>query len=101
VVLILLAVLLLLAVAVKAATARDSSAEDGTFGTRMRQARAGWRQRRELARRRCLPRRPPCDEPPPGLAPLHDSPRAVRAEVARGLFDLESWLAEQNRRDRA
>ncbi|HVM27619.1 MAG TPA: hypothetical protein VM433_08100 [Mycobacteriales bacterium] len=56
------------------------------------QARA---ERREQARRRRLPQLPAADAPPAGLAPLIPSPRTVRVEAARGICELESWLAGQ------
>jgi hypothetical protein len=67
-----------------------------------RDAAALWRRRQDArrrrvqqARQRALPPLPAADTPPPGLAPLVPSPRTVRLEAARGIRDLESWLADQ------
>ena len=50
--------------------------------------------RPRLERRlRRLPPRPAADQPPAGLSPLFDSPRVVAAECARGIRELEEWLA--------
>ena len=52
--------------------------------------------RPRLERRlRSLPPRPPADQPPAGLVPLVDSPRVVARETARGIHELERWLAQQ------
>jgi hypothetical protein len=52
-------------------------------------------RRREEARQRRLPPLPPADAPPAGLTPLIPSPRTVRVEAARGISELEGWLADQ------
>ena len=52
-------------------------------------------RRRERARQRRLPPLPAADAPPAGLAPLVPSPRTMRVEAARGIRDLEDWLAQQ------
>jgi hypothetical protein len=43
------------------------------------------------------PRLPAADRPPRGLAPLVPSPRRVEEEVARGLRELQLWLASPER----
>ena len=52
-------------------------------------------RRADRARRRRLPPLPADDAPPPGLTPLAPTPRVVRTEVARGIRELEDWLADQ------
>ena len=42
-----------------------------------------------------LPPLPADDAPPAGLAPLVPSPRTMRVEAARGIRELEDWLAGQ------
>ena len=43
------------------------------------------------------PALPAADRPPAGLAPLVPSPRRVDEEVARGLRELQLWLASPER----
>lgn len=90
VVVVLLGVLLVLAVAVKAATARDEPEDRRVRPPSLDRA---WRTRREQSRQRRLPPRPAEDQPPADLPPLVPSPRLVRQEAARGISELEKWLA--------
>ena len=87
---VLLGVLLVLAIAVKAAVGKE---DRGTPGVRPPSLDRAWRARREEGRRRRLPVRPAADQPPADLRPLVPSPRVVAAEAARGIRELEDWLA--------
>lgn len=98
-VLVLLVVLVVVAVATRSSWREDLN---GREPGRASDAAARWRRReqqrarrREQARRRRLPALPAADAPPDGLAPLVPSPRTMRSEAARGLRELELWLAEQ------
>lgn len=64
---------------------------------RVRAAGGSQRSTRPRLDRR-LRRRPvpdAADLPPAGLAPLLDSPRLIALECARGIRELEQWLADQ------
>ena len=87
---VLLGVLLVLAIAVKAAT---RSEDRETRRVRPPSLDRAWRTRREQSRRRRLPLRPAADQPPADLRPLVPSPRLVAQEAARGIRELEDWLA--------
>jgi hypothetical protein len=94
--LVLLVPLVLFAIAFGAARQAGSvepSRPDISALWRQREAQRA--RRREQARQRRLPPLPEQDAPPPGLAPLVPSPRAVRVEAARGIRELEDWLADQ------
>ena len=100
VLLMLCGVLALLALGFRAAW--RATGPDVPGSRRSAEAAELWR-RRELertrradrARRRRLPPLPADDAPPPGLTPLAPTPRVVRTEVARGIRELEDWLADQ------
>jgi len=101
-VLVLLVVLALVAVAYRAAWRWTGQAERSTPPGQAADVVAVWRRReqerarrRERARQRRLPPLPAEDVPPAGLAPLVPSPRTVRVEAARGIRELEVWLADQ------
>jgi hypothetical protein len=85
---VLLGVLLVLAVAVKAARGQER-----TRSVRPPSLDRAWRARRAQARQRRLPVRPAADQPPADLRPLVPSPRVVAREAARGIRELEDWLA--------
>lgn len=87
---VLLGVLLVLAIAVKAATSRE---EPEVRRVRPPSLDRAWRARRAESRARRLPPRPAEDQPPAGLRPLVPSPRVVAQEAARGIAELEEWLA--------
>jgi hypothetical protein len=93
--------LLIVLVAVLAVTFRGAT-ERLQNGEGRPDVAAMWRQReqerarrREQLRQRRLPPLPAADAPPAGLAPLVPSPRTVRVEAARGIRELEGWLADQ------
>ena len=73
-------------------TGGPGKADVAALWRRREQERA---RRREQARQRRLPPLPQADAPPAGLAPLVPSPRTMRVEAARGIRDLEDWLAQQ------
>ncbi|HWH29140.1 MAG TPA: hypothetical protein VNU26_09295 [Mycobacteriales bacterium] len=75
-----------------AAEARDPRSEATALWRRREVERA---RRREQARQRRLPPLPADDAPPAGLTPLVPSPRTVRVEAARGIREIEDWLADQ------
>ena len=100
--LVLLVVLVLVAVAYRAAWRWTGQAERSAPYGRAADAGAVWRRReqerarrRERARQRRLPPPPAEVVPPAGLSPLVPSPRTVRVEAARGIRELEVWLADQ------
>lgn len=92
----LLAALLVLTGTAARRVGRQPGAAGGSRASRPVDVTALFR-RRELERRRrarpALPALPVDDVPPAGLAPLLASPRAVRLEAARGIRELEDWLA--------
>lgn len=95
-----LVLLLVLVVLYLAARRRAGAPADGGIGRPdivgvWRSREQARRRRRELGRQRRLPPLPADDAPPPGLVPLVPSPRTVRVEAARGIRELEDWLAEQ------
>jgi hypothetical protein len=87
---VLLGVLLVLAIAVQAATVHEDRSPRSVRPPSLDRA---WRSRREQSRRRRLPLRPAVDQPPADLRPLVASPRLVAQEAARGIRELEDWLA--------
>lgn len=69
---------------------RDREQSEPAPGPRLR----GSRQRLPRQRR---PELPEGHRPPPGLGPLSPSERFLSEEAARGLRDLQTWLADQAR----
>jgi hypothetical protein len=97
VLLLLLLLVLLLASAYRAAWRWAGSRAEGApditgLWRRREQERA---RRRERARQLRLPPLPAEDAPPANLTPLVPSPRTVRVEAARGIREIEDWLADQ------
>ena len=94
--LVLLVLLALALVAYRTAWRWTGGAPAGSDVTQVWESREHERRRRrEQARQRRLPPLPAEDAPPAGLAPLVPSPRTMRVEAARGIRELEDWLAEQ------
>lgn len=76
--------------------ARDARPRRQRAGRRPVDVAAIFRRRQHERRTRAQARRPrlPADDvPPAGLSPLVPSPRTLGLEAARGIRELEDWLA--------
>lgn len=93
---VLLVVGPLLALLVAVGRLTGSAARGAAARRRAVDVTAVFRRREQERRRRASAARSPLpadDVPPAGLAPLLTSPRALRLEAARGIRELEDWLA--------